>query len=80
VSEHRPIQAQHSKVMNDVADLLDRVFAGYGFTLMVFDLNAITGGHMNYISNAKREDMVVAMKEFIATEEGNVREPPGDMQ
>jgi hypothetical protein len=66
--------------MNDIAELLDQVFAGYGFTLMVFDLNAITDGHMNYISNAKREDMVLAMKEFVAAEEGRVHEPPGAAQ
>jgi len=66
--------------MNDIADLLDRVFAGYGFTLMVFDLNAIAGGHMNYISNANRADVVVAMKEFIAAEEDRAHEPPEAMQ
>jgi len=80
MSGHGPIQSQHSKVMNDIADLLDRVFAGYGFTLMVFDLNAISGGHLNYISNANRADMVVAMKEFVAAEEGRVHEPPGAKQ
>ena len=80
MSGHGPIQPQHSKVMNDIAELLDGVFAGYGFTLMVFDLNAISGGHMNYISNANRADMVAAMKEFIAAEEGRVHQTPGAMQ
>ncbi|RKE35240.1 hypothetical protein B0G76_1301 [Paraburkholderia sp. BL23I1N1] len=80
MSGHGPIQSQHSKVMNEVAELLDRAFSGYGFTLMVFDFEVITGGYMNYISNANRADMVVAMKEFIAAEEGCAHEPPGAVQ
>jgi hypothetical protein len=45
----------------------------------VFPLN--TGeGRMNYISNANREDMVVALKEFIAASEGRAHDAPGSTQ
>lgn len=41
----------------------------YGFCLLVFDFGET--GRMNYVSNAKREDMIPAIKEFIEkTEEG----------
>jgi hypothetical protein len=66
--------------MNQVARFLDHAFKGFGFTLMVFDLNAISGGRMNYVSNANRADMVTAMKEFIANSEGRAHEAPAARQ
>jgi hypothetical protein len=54
--------------MNRVADILGDVFEGRGFPLLVFPLND-QGGFMNYISNAQRDDMLTAMREFIATSE-----------
>jgi hypothetical protein len=80
VSRHEPIQEQHIRTMNEIAAILDTVFKGYGFTLMIFDLNAIDNGRMNYISNARRDDMVTAMKEFIAASEGRAHEAPAQKQ
>jgi len=37
---------------------------GYGFNLLVFSFGE--GGNMFYTSNARREDMIRAMQEFIA--------------
>ena len=37
---------------------------GFGFSLLVFSFGE--GGSMFYTSNAKREDMIRAMQEFIA--------------
>ena len=37
---------------------------GYGFSLLVFSFGE--GGNMFYSSNARREDMIRAMQEFIA--------------
>lgn len=44
---------------------------GWGFTLMLFDYGneEVKNGGMFYISSAKREDMIKAMKEFIAKQE-----------
>lgn len=37
---------------------------GYGFSLLVFSFRE--GGNMFYVSNARREDMIRSMQEFIA--------------
>ena len=39
-----------------------------GFTLFIYDYG--DGGNMFYMSSAKREDMLKAMKEFISKQEG----------
>ena len=41
-----------------------------GFALLVFPLNEPLGGRVNYISNADRASMVVALKELLARWEG----------
>ncbi len=38
-----------------------------GFAILVFNFGESSGG-LAYISNARREDMIEAMKEFIARE------------
>ena len=53
---------------NTLAAELDKMFKPYGFALLVFPMNT-SDGRMNYISNAERESMIVAMKEFIAKHE-----------
>lgn len=55
-----------------IEDLLKRVAGvikkmtppGWGFTVMLFDTDT-TKGSMFYLSSARREDMINAMKEFI---------------
>jgi len=42
---------------------------GYGFSLLIFSFGA--GGNMFYTSNADREDMIRAMKEFIQKFQAN---------
>lgn len=44
--------------------LKDAMPEGYGFNLMIFSYGE--GGAMFYLSSAQREDMIKAMKEFIA--------------
>ena len=69
--------------MNRLAGALDGMFEGYGFCLLVFPLADTEGdmnGRMNYISNAERRDMLIAMKEFIARNEGRVPEAPKGKQ
>ncbi len=46
-----------------------------GFTILLFELNEFSGGRVNYISNADRADMIAAMKEWIARQEGRYVEP-----
>lgn len=67
---HQEIEKEHKETMNKVAELLGGLFKGYGFTLLVFPFGPRDDGRMNYISNAQRPDMLLAMKEFIARHEG----------
>ena len=66
---HQPIEQQHRELMNGVAAGLSDIFPGLGFALLVFPLGE-NDGRMNYICNCEREDMLTAMKEFIARNEG----------
>lgn len=72
------IQADLHEKMNVLAKELATRFKPYGFTLLVFDYG--DSGRMNYISSAKREDMLVAMKEFIAKHEGRSHDAPKTKQ
>ena len=72
------ITPEFKQQMNDLAGALDRIFNGdtrpkqTGFALLVFEFNNSSNSRINYISNAQREDMLTAMKEFIARAEGRV--------
>lgn len=70
MSDHGPVETKHFRAMNKVAAELDRTFQGFGFCLLVFDKNS-SAGRMNYICNCNRDDMVTAMKEFIANYEAD---------
>lgn len=66
---HDPIRAEHREKMQTFAKVMDEFFnpdggTTVGFALLCFDFG--TGGYMNYISNAGRAEMLIAMKEFIA--------------
>ena len=54
-----PIEQKHRHPMRAAMDALKEVFPGMGITLMVFDYGDM--GRMNYISTAKREDMLKAI-------------------
>lgn len=79
----QPIQSDFYQLMNKLAPALDNMFNGdapkadrkVGFALLVFPFGDTAGGRVNYISNAERTEMLVAMKEFIARAEGRYFEP-----
>lgn len=73
-----PIQPELKKLMNALGKDLKNIFLPHGFTLLVFDYG--NNGRMNYLSSANREDMIAAMKEFIAVHEGNIHEGPKQPQ
>lgn len=56
--------------LNDVAKALENLFPERGFTLFIFDWGP--GGTFDYVSNANREDVLSALKEFIAMQEGRL--------
>ena len=81
--EQEPIEPALKKLMNDIAKILAGAMNAaardtghkYGFALLMFGLEGDETTRMNYISNAKREDMLAALREFIARNEGTYQEP-----
>ena len=77
-----PIQEETREFMNKLAESLDMGLNGtdtlsadkeWGFLVLVFPFGK--QGRANYISNAKREDVISLMKEQIARFEGRYIEP-----
>ena len=72
-----PIEGQYRDQMNSMAQYIDRFFNGpaagerkTGFVLLVFPLGE-HAGRCNYISNGRREDVVVMLKEQLARFQGS---------
>lgn len=71
-----PIEPKYRELMNELARGVDRTLNGphplpreTGFVLLVFPFEGHEG-RCNYISNAKREDIVVLLKEQLRRFEG----------
>jgi hypothetical protein len=72
------IEPKFRAQMNALAAALDETLNGEatgrdkttGFVLLVFPFNWPEGQRANYISNADRRDMLVALKEIVARFEG----------
>jgi len=65
-----PIEPKYVSVLQTLGRDLNKLLnpdgvKRVGFAVLMFDLNT-SEGRMNYISNAQREDMVTAMKEFLS--------------
>ncbi len=75
---HGPIEAAYLEKMNALAEVLDDILNDdkkgkdrtTGFVLLAYDFD--DKGRLNYISNSRREDVLCAMREFIARSEGRV--------
>jgi hypothetical protein len=65
-------------IMKAIAESISAVLPGCGFVLLMFTANEPTKA--NYISNANRDDMITAMKEFIARAEGTYHDGPTTKQ
>jgi len=74
-----PIQPEYHRLMNSIAGVLDETFNGdakgkdrkTGFVLIVFPFDEVKeGGRANYVSNARRDDVVTMLKEQIKRFEG----------
>lgn len=86
-----PIEPVFIRAMNLLAEGIDETFNGpkltgiprrpkIGFALFVFEFGRLEHGRVNYISNGDRQDMIAAMKEWIARAEGAYVEPPAGLQ
>ncbi len=64
----------------EIARTIDRILNGdrrpkqFGFALFIFEFGKTEGGRVNYVSNADRPDMLVAVREWLARAEGRVAE------
>lgn len=66
--EVRHPEAEHR--LNEIGNLLrSNMPEGFGFALLIFSYGE--GGSMFYTSNAQRQDIINAMREFIAKHEEN---------
>lgn len=84
MNNHRPIEPEAHQVMNMLAQFVDEALNGeapvrhglrkWGFALLVFNLSDSADKRANYICNCRRDDMLAAMKEFIARNEGRFPE------
>lgn len=80
----KPIEERVRYQANAIAATLDDFLNGekqpdkkrerkVGFGVLIFEFGKIEAGRMNWISNAERADMIVALKEMVAQLEGRVQ-------
>lgn len=75
---NEPIEDKYNKAMNKIGEMIDNTLNAdlenqnreHGFALLVFPFENKIDSRVSYLSNANREDMITAMKEFIARAEG----------
>jgi hypothetical protein len=82
IEKEQPIEPALRELMNDIGRRLGTALREatkgsserYGFALLMFGLSGDEACRMNYIANVERKDMLAAMKEFIARNEGRYEE------
>ena len=62
--------------MQETMAALEKIFPGCALVLLVAPFNAPKGARVNYVSNSKREDIVVLLKEVVARFEGRAHDAP----
>lgn len=82
IEKEQPVEEHIRELMETIGQILLRAIqetdANYGFALLMFEYGA--EGRMNYISSASRRDMVAALKEFIAKNEGTYQEESTELK
>lgn len=83
VGEERPsgtisptVQPDLQDPMQALSEVIADALPGKGFALLAWDWSNEPGGRMNYVGNAVRDDIVVAMREFIAAHEERIQPAP----
>lgn len=71
---------QSAWAMQKAMERLVSMFPACGIALIVAPFGALPGARANWISNGKREDMVVLLKEVIARFEGRAHDAPEGKQ
>lgn len=81
MNTHGPMEREVVGQMRALSHAIIEVMPeGYGFVFLTFKFGEVRGARMNYMSNAKRADMLTALKELVANMEGRVFEPPRGKQ
>jgi hypothetical protein len=81
-----PVDPKYRAQLTAVARTIDEFLNGaerpkrIGFAVIMFELGAIEGGRINYMSNAERADMLTAVREWLARAEGRAHDPPSSRQ
>lgn len=69
MDREQPIEPRAQEQMRALADVIKAVTPpGFGFALLMFPYDG-NDGRMNYISSARRADMLRALKEFVGRNE-----------
>lgn len=82
IEKEQPIEPVLRALMNDIGRMIGGALKEavkstgeeYGFALLMFGCKGDESSRMNYIANVDRADMLAAMKEFIARNEGRYEE------
>lgn len=69
-----------AQIMQAAMHGLTQIFPGCAIALVVAPFDAPVGGRANWVSNAKRDDMLVLLKEIVARFEGRAMDAPGAKQ
>lgn len=59
-------------MLNTMAAAIDNYFQGEGFALFIFPLDA-EPTKADYVSNVQREDMIEALREWLARQDAKTR-------
>lgn len=85
MSTFREVHDMYREQMRALAEMLDAVLneegkeKTTGFALLIFPFGEDIESRINYVSNARREDMICGLKEFLARLEGRHAEEYGDV-
>jgi hypothetical protein len=74
--EGRQVMSETKAHLQNVMKALEDIIPGCAIVLLVAPFNAPEGARVNYISNGKRETMLVLLKEFVARAEGRAHDAP----
>lgn len=60
-----PTPEEHKARLQEAASLIEQLFPGWGFALLVYEFGETPDRLLTYISNSRRPDVVLTMQEWI---------------
>ena len=70
------VNEESAQMLREIMKRLAFVLPGLGISVVIFDMDKIEGGNLNWISNCKRENVTVLYRELIAQLEGRKHDAP----